>query len=72
MRLGVELCADEQLIERVINEDGSALDEILKGKSFTITGDSYIPDCAIDDYNREYGTNHPLREVDYLVVKIIV
>lgn len=66
MRLGVDVTADEETINKLLNgDDDSVLKEIVKNGQFELAGESYIPSLAIEDYNHENGTSFAEDEVSY-------
>jgi hypothetical protein len=50
--------ADETLSEETIRKI------ILDGR-FTPDGDSYVPEPAAEQFNEDYGTNHPVRDIGF-------
>ena len=50
--------ADETLSEKTIRKI------ILDGR-FTPDGDSYVPEPAAEQFNEDYGTNHPVRDIGF-------
>lgn len=50
--------ADETLSEETIRKI------ILDGR-FTPDGDSYVPETAAEQFNEDYGTNHPVRDIGF-------
>ena len=50
--------ADETLSEETIRKI------ILVGR-FTPDGDSYVPETAAEQFNEDYGTNHPVRDIGF-------
>ena len=65
VRLGVLVCGDAQQIESVINGDDETLINLVKEQKFFIDGNSYIPESSIEEYNEDYGTNHPIKDVEF-------
>lgn len=63
MRLGVTLHGTADEIERILKGDWALACELIHKKNFDIEGDSYIPAESIEDYNNEYGTDHPLEDI---------
>ena len=58
MRLGVDVTADEETINKLLNgDDDSVLKEIVKNGQFELVGESYIPDDIVEEYNEENGTH---------------
>ena len=65
VRLGVLVCGDAQQIEDVINGDSNTLVNLVKEHKFFIDGNSYIPESSVEEYNEDYGTNHPIKDVEF-------
>lgn len=58
MRLGVDVTADEETINKLLNgDDNSVLAELVKNGQFELVGESYIPANMVEEYNEENGTN---------------
>lgn len=65
VRLGVLVCGEAQQIESVINGDADTLVNLVKECKFFIDGNSYIPESSVEEYNEDYGTNHPIKDVEF-------
>lgn len=65
VRLGVLVCGDAQQIEDVIKGDADTLVNLVKEQKFFIDGNSYIPESSIEEYNEDYGTHHPIKDVEF-------
>lgn len=65
LRLGITLLCDAQEIESVINGDDETLIKLLRKCKFFVDGNSYIPESSIEEYNEDYGTNHPIKDVEF-------
>lgn len=63
MRLGVTLYGTAEEIEKVIAGDWKLACELIHKNNFDIDGDSYIPAESVEEYNENYGTNHPYEDV---------
>ena len=67
--LGVSLriTAEEEAAIFGPDEDLSAktLQKIILDGRFTPDGDSYIPEPAAEQFNEDYGTKHPVRDIGF-------
>ena len=68
-RLGVSLriTAEEEAAIFGPDEDLSAntLQKIILDGRFTPDGDSYVPEPAAEQFNEDYGTKHPVRDIGF-------
>lgn len=68
MRLGVTLKGTKEEIETLFSDGEESFDvlmKILKERRFIFDGDSYIPETCVEDYNKEYGTNHEVGDYEF-------
>ena len=68
MRLGVLLRGTEEEIESLFNDDEKSyetLTKILQERRFEIDGDSYIPETVVEEYNKEYNTQHEVGDYGF-------
>ena len=68
MRLGVTLKGTKEEIESLFNDDEKSyetLTKILKERRFEIDGDSYIPETVVEEYNKEYNTQHEVGDYGF-------
>lgn len=69
MRLGVTLKGTKEEIESLLSDDydlsKNALMKILKEGRYDFDGDSYIPETCVEDYNKDYGTEHEVGDVSF-------
>lgn len=68
-RLGVSLriTAEEEAVifgaDETLSEE--TLRKIILDGRFTPDGDSYVPETAAEQFNEDYGTNHPVRDIGF-------
>lgn len=68
MRLGISLRGSEEEIESLFNDDDKSyetLTKILQERRFEIIGDSYIPETEVEEYNKEYNTEHEVGDYGF-------
>ena len=68
MRLGISLRGTEEEIESLFNDDEKSyetLTKILQERRFEIDGDSYIPETVVEEYNKEYNTQHEVGDYGF-------
>lgn len=68
MRLGISLRGTKEEIESLFNDDEKSyetLTKILQERRFEIDGDSYIPETAVEEYNKEYNTQHEVGDYGF-------
>lgn len=68
MRLGITLRGTEEEIESLFNDDEKSyetLTKILQERRFEIDGDSYIPETVVEEYNKEYNTQHEVGDYGF-------
>ena len=71
MYLGITLEGTKSEIDTIIgacsgtDEADKIISKLLKKGSYTIEGNSYIPQDEVDGYNTYYGTDHPLGQIDF-------
>lgn len=67
-RIGFTLSVTPEEMDQIV-DGGKGLQEAVLAKVFAsrravLSGDSYIPDCIIQQCNEEYGTHYPNRDVE--------
>lgn len=67
MRLGANVRASKDQMDKILSGDNDALRQALIKGTFTPSGDTYIPDCEIEYYNDEYGTDYPIQNIEFNV-----
>lgn len=68
MRLGISLRGTREEIESLFNDDEKSyktLTKILQDRRFEIDGDSYIPEKEVEEYNKEYNTQHEVGDYGF-------
>lgn len=68
MRLGITIRGSEEEMESLFNEDKKSyetLTKILQERRFEINGDSYIPETKVEEYNKEYNTQHEVGDYGF-------
>ena len=68
MRLGISLRGTKEEIESLFNDDEKSyetLTKILQERRFEIDGDSYIPETVVEEYNKEYNTQHEVGDYGF-------
>ena len=69
MRLGVTLNGTDEEIEDLFGDDYEkskrALYDILDERRFKICGNSYIPECEVEEYNATYETEHEVCDYEF-------
>lgn len=66
MRLGVTLYGTAEEIGQLLSEqDDEALVRILDEQRYEMDGDSYIPDCSVEEYNDTYGTDYETGDYEF-------
>ena len=68
MRLGITLRGTKDEIEALFNDDEKSyetLTKILQERRFEIDGDSYIPEKVVEEYNKEYNTQHEVGDYGF-------
>lgn len=68
MRLGITLRGTKEEIESLFNDDDKSyetLTKILQERRFEIIGDSYIPETEVEEYNKEYNTEHEVGDYGF-------
>ena len=70
MRVGVTIDFPEEVIERILSDDGTMSDFALairhafQDGRFALDGEAYIPALMVAYYNEEYGTDHCVDEYE--------
>ena len=68
MRLGITIRGSEEEMESLFNEDEKSyetLTKILQERRFEINADSYIPETQVEEYNKEYNTQHEVGDYEF-------
>ena len=65
MRLGAYVSGTAEEIDKVINGDVETLKNLLDKKQIEFSGDTYITEECIEDYNEEFGTDHEPTVVEF-------
>lgn len=68
MRLGVSLRITEAEESIIFADDGRAeelLRKIIAEGRFMPDGDTYIPEVTVEEYNREYGTEYEVGDIEF-------
>lgn len=69
MRIGVSIDMFESEEGKIFGEDREAAAEavrkIVADGRFLLDGDSYIPETAVEDFNKRYGTGHDEAEIGF-------
>lgn len=65
MRLGVSLEVNRAEEKLLIEGDKDTLIRLVKQQRFSLDGDSYIPDVAVERYNDKYGTYYSVEDVNF-------
>lgn len=65
LRAGIMLKATDEEVATMLYNNGAfmkaTLREIISQGRFDFTGDTYIPDSSVEDYNEQYGAEFPVR-----------
>ena len=69
MRLGVSLRITEAEEAVIFGKDGAKAEELLRciiaeGR-FEPDGDTYIPEVTVEEYNRKYGTEYEVGDIEF-------
>ena len=67
IRLGCRLKGSADEIDAIVNGDHKKLVEVIQKGTFSIEGDSYIPESCIEDYNDDYGMHHEIKDVEFFI-----
>lgn len=63
IRLGCYLSLTDEEIEKALSDDPQQLGEVItaaiKDGRFRLSGESYIPESCVEDFNAEHGTAYP-------------
>ncbi len=65
MRLGAYVSGTAEEIDKVINGDVETLKKLLDKKQIEFSGDTYIPEECIEDYNEEFDTDYEPDMVEF-------
>ena len=69
LRLGVQVNGTKEEIESLfsndVNECNNALMNLINKRQYLFNGNSYIPETCVEEYNKEYGTNHEVGDYDF-------
>ena len=65
MRLGAYVSGTAEEIDKVINGDVETLKKLLDKKQIEFSGDTYIPEECIEDYNEEFDTDYEPNMVEF-------
>ena len=68
MRLGVGLRISEAEEAVIFANDGRAerlLQKIIAEGRFVPDGDTYIPEVTVEEYNRKYGTEYEVGDIEF-------
>lgn len=64
LRAGIVLSGTKQEIDAIVSGDGD-IKALLDKQQFEFQGDSYIPECSVEEYNRQYNTDFNVNEISY-------
>lgn len=64
LRAGIVLSGTKQEIDAIVSGNGN-MKALLDKQQFKFQGDSYIPECSVEEYNRQYDTDFNVNEVGY-------
>lgn len=65
MRLGITVHGAKDDIEKIIQGDHTALNQLLEKHSFDIDGETYLPSSVIEEYNKENQTDFDEEDIDF-------
>lgn len=65
MRLGATVSGSKEEIEKVLDGDVETLKKLLDKKQIEFSGDTYIPEECIEDYNEEFDTDYEPDMVEF-------
>lgn len=65
MRLGATVSGSKEEIEKVLDGDVETLKKLLDKKQIEFSGDTYIPEECIEDYNEEFDTDYEPNMVEF-------
>lgn len=63
MRLGVTVTGTAEEMEKVLAGDWETVFKLIEKGQYDVDGESYIPAECVEEYNQEYGTNHPYEDI---------
>lgn len=64
LRAGIVLSGTKKEIDAIVSGDGN-IKNLLDKQQFKFQGDSYIPECSVEEYNRQYNTDFNVNEISY-------
>lgn len=64
LRAGIVLSGTKKEIDTIVAGNGD-IRALLDKQQFKFQGDSYIPECCVDEYNIQYHTVFDIKDVDY-------
>lgn len=64
LRAGIVLSGTKQEIDAIVSGDGD-IKALLDKQQFEFQGDSYIPECNVEEYNTQYHTVFDIKDVNY-------
>lgn len=65
VRLGCIIEGTKDEIEKILHGDELALINVVFKGNTALSGESYIPEECIEEYNEDYGTHHPIKDVEF-------
>lgn len=65
LRLGAIVYGTKEEIDKVINGDAETLKKLLDKKQIEFSGDTYIPEECIEEYNEEFDTDYEPNTVEF-------
>ena len=65
VRLGVTIIGTKEEIENVIKGNPVTLYHLVLNEGYSVDGESYIPESCVEEYNKTYGANHKVKNVEF-------
>jgi len=66
LRLGVSVDITDEDVENILFSNGASMERIIrmaiKEGHCHLDGDTYIPECVVEEYNKKYGTEYEIGE----------
>lgn len=64
LRAGIVLSGTKKEIDAIVSGDGD-MKTLLDKQQFKFNGESYIPECTVEEYNRQYDTDFNVQDISY-------
>ena len=65
VRLGATVAVTENEAQQIFCGDTAVLTQKINAGEYILDGDSYIPECIIEECNEEHGWNYPTGDISF-------